>query len=506
MDLKTLTIGKARELLIKRELSSEELTRECFGQIRERDNVIHAFLEADEGAAIGQAREADQKLARGEALPALAGIPGAIKDNILVKGSRATAASKILEHYVAPYDATVVRRLREDGAVILGKTNLDEFAMGSSTENSGFGHTRNPHDHSRVPGGSSGGSAAAVADGMALWALGSDTGGSIRQPAGFCGVVGLKPTYGSVSRYGLIAMASSLDQIGPFAKTVQDTALIFEAIAGYDAMDATSAPNVIYRGIGEEISNAKSEIRNLRIGVPKEYFVKGIESAVEHAVRNAIKKLEKMGAEIHEISLPHTKYALPCYYIIQPAEVSANLARYDGIRYGGNKTELGKAGDGRVESLDELYFRTRGKGFGAEVKRRILLGAYVLSAGYYDAFYAKAQKVRRLISEDFLQAFRKVDVMVAPVSPTLAFKFGERAGDPVSMYLSDICTVSASLAGLPALSIPCGSVEIRNEKPEIMKLPIGLQIIGKHYDEKTVLQVGNLLEQEKIQDFLASNS
>jgi aspartyl-tRNA(Asn)/glutamyl-tRNA(Gln) amidotransferase subunit A len=527
VDLKSLTIKTASELLSNREISSVELTRAYLAAIEKQDKDINAFISVYPEEAIAQAKEADKRLGSGEKLHVLTGIPGAIKDNILVKGQRATAGSKMLENYIASYEAAAARLLREAGAVFLGKTNLDEFAMGSSTENSAFGPTRNPYDLDRVPGGSSGGSAAAVGDNIALWALGSDTGGSIRQPAGFCGVVGLKPTYGAVSRYGLIAMASSLDQIGPITKTVEDAEIVFNAIKGRDVMDSTS--------VKSKIKNQKSKlqfkIQNLKIGVPKEYFAEGIEPVVEQAVRSAMKKLETAGAQIIEISLPHTEYALACYYIIQPAEVSSNLARYDGIRYGsrnnaeGNAEQRGKTqrnptSSPRKSALEGLYFETRGGGFGTEVKRRIMLGTYVLSAGYYDAYYAKAQQVRRLIRDDFVKAFEKIDVIIAPTSPTLPFKFGEKTSDPVSMYLADIYTVSANLAGIPALSLPCGyvsrispenSTEQRgtdadqrgtNQRDSALSpresavLSVGLQIMGKHFDEKTILRVGNAIELE----------
>ncbi len=489
MDLRSLTIEKAQELIFRREISTEELVRIYFQRIKELDQEIHAFLDVYEEDALMEARRIDKEI-RDSSLEfqdfPLLGTPGAVKDNILVKGKRATAGSKILENYIAPYDATVIKRLREAGAIILGKTNLDEFAMGSSTENSAFGPTKNPYDLTRVPGGSSGGSAAAVAAGEALWSLGSDTGGSIRQPAGFCGVVGLKPTYGAVSRYGLIAMASSLDQIGPFAKTVLDAAIVFEAISGPDQMDSTSV-QMNYRGLSKEIRDAKFEIKKLRVGIPKEYFAKGIDPEVEKVIKNAIKKLEEFGAKIDEISLPHTPYALACYYIIQPAEVSANLARYDGIKYGKSKFQNSNL---KID-LEKFYCEVRGEGFGKEVRRRILLGTYVLSAGYYDAYYSKAQKVRRLIREDFIDAFKKVDIILTPTSPTAAFKLGERLKDPLSMYLSDIYTVSVNLSGLPALSIPCGTI-ISNKYQSA--LPVGLQIIGRHFDERTILQVGNIFE------------
>jgi len=478
MDLQNLTIFKAHELLRKREISSVELTRACLNAIERLNPEIHAFLSVHPDYALSQAEEADKKISRGDEAGPLTGIPGAIKDNILVDGLPATAGSKILRPYRAVYDATVVSRLKQAGAVVLGKTNLDEFAMGSSTENSAFGPTKNPLDPARVPGGSSGGSAAAVSSAQCLWALGSDTGGSIRQPAAFCGVVGLKPTYGAVSRYGLIAMASSLDQIGPFARSVEDAAAVFEAIAGQDPFDSTSSPKAQYRGLVEEIKNSKLEISDLKIGIPAEYFGEGIEPAVEQAVRQAIKQFEALGAKVSDISLPHTPHALACYYIIMPAEVSANLARYDGIKYGMSK---GK-------TLEEIYFETRGQGFGPEVRRRVMLGTYVLSAGYYEAYYAKAQRVRRLVRRDFEDAFGKVDLILAPTSPTLPFKFGERTQDPLAMYLADVYTVSMNLSGVPALSLP-----VAGDKG----LPVGLQIIGRHFDEKTILRAAYLFEQSR---------
>jgi len=422
--------------------------------IQERDKEIHAFLEVYENNA-------------------KAGIVVAVKDNILVQGKRVSAASKILEPYTASYDATVITKLKEAGAIIIGRTNMDEFAMGSSTENSAYGPTKNPHDLSRVPGGSSGGSAAAVAAGMCDVALGSDTGGSIRQPAAFCGVVGLKPTYGAVSRHGLIAMASSLDVIGPITKTVADAKKVFDVIKGRDPFDSTT--------VESESGIMNYELRkkeNIRIGVPREYFKEGLDPEVEASVKKAIFILHNSGFIIQDISLPHTDYALACYYIIMPAEVSANLARFDGIRYGLSK---------KSDDLLEVYTKTRGEGFGKEVQRRILLGTYVLSAGYYDAYYAKAQKVRALIKRDFQKAFEKVDVIVSPTTPAPAFKFGEKSNDPVEMYLSDIYTVSANLAGVPALSVPCGTTKDG--------LPIGIQFMGKWFGEETLFEVGKKWEQ-----------
>jgi aspartyl-tRNA(Asn)/glutamyl-tRNA(Gln) amidotransferase subunit A len=468
MDLTELTIVKTHEGLQKKEFSAVELCKAYLDKIKEENKEISAFLSIAEDSALSQAKTVDNMIGEGKETPLLAGIPAAIKDNILVEDSKCTAGSKILENYTAPYDATVIKKIKDEGAVILGKTNLDEFAMGSSTENSAFGPTKNPCDLSRVPGGSSGGSAAAVAANMCCYALGSDTGGSIRQPASFCGVVGLKPTYGAVPRFGLMAFASSLDQIGPIAKNVEDCKIVFDTIKGKDELDSTS--------VESKIENCKLKIEDLRIGVPKEYFIKGIESGVEKVVREAIKKYEEMGAKIIEVSLPHTEYALACYYIIAPSEASANLARYDGIKYGFSEKES--------KNLLEVYLKSREEGFGAEVRRRIMLGTYVLSAGYYDDYYLKAQKVRTLIKLDFNKAFEKVDVIFAPVSPTTAFKIGEKTDDPLTMYLSDIFTISINLAGLPALSIPCGKAN---------GLPVGLQVIGKPFEDGKILGIGELL-------------
>jgi len=473
MRLNELTIAQAARGLKRKELSSVELTQTVFEQIKKRDLKVKAFLSLDEKGALSSAKEIDEKRAHEDILGGLAGIPVAIKDNILVRGLKCSAASKILENYVAPYDATVISKLKEAGAVIIGKTNMDEFAMGSSTENSAFFATKNPYDLQRVPGGSSGGSAAAVAANETIYALGSDTGGSIRQPASFCGVVGLKPTYGAVSRFGLMAMASSLDQIGPITKTVGDCQTVFDAINGKDKLDSTSVD------LKKEIRNTKFEIKNLRIGMPKEYFAQGLDKDVEKLVKEAIKKLENLGARVKEINLPYSEYALACYYIIMPSEVSANLARYDGIKYG--YSEFDKAGD-----LMEVYLGSRHHGFGAEPRRRIMLGTYTLSAGYYDAYYLKAQKVRTLIEHDFEKAFKEVDVIVTPVSPTPAFKFGEKIDDPLKMYLSDIYTVSINLAGVPALSMPCGRVG---------GLPVGLQIVGPQMGEPLIFGTALALEQ-----------
>jgi aspartyl-tRNA(Asn)/glutamyl-tRNA(Gln) amidotransferase subunit A len=458
--MKDLTVKKIQEGLLSKKFSAVELAKEYLKRIKKEDKKISSFVTITEDLALERAKEADKLISEKKA-SALTGVPIAVKDNILVKGEKCTCSSKILENYKAPYSATVVERLK--GMVILGKTNLDEFAMGSSTENSAFFATKNPHDLKRVPGGSSGGSAAAVAADLAPVALGSDTGGSIRQPASFCGVVGLKPTYGAVSRYGLVAFASSLDQIGPIAKNAQDAQIIFNAISGKDPKDSTS--------VEYKIKNIKLKIEDLTIGVPKEYFVEGINTEVKKIIKEAVKKIEKKGAKIKEISLPHTKYAIPAYYLIATPEASSNLARFDGIKYGLSKAE---------ESLIDVYLKTKAQGFGAEVKRRIMLGTYALSAGYYDAFYLKAQKVRTLIKKDFDRVFSKVDFVFTPVAPTAAFKIGEKTDNPLEMYLADIFTVSASLAGLPAVSVPVGFAG---------KLPVGLQILGRPFEENNILEL-----------------
>jgi len=466
--MNNLTIVQAHKGLLEKEFSALELTKFFLNKIKKQDKKISAFITVTDDLALSQAKEVDKLISKGKKVPILAGVPVAVKDNILVEGIKATCASKVLEDYIAPYDATCIKKLKELGAVILGKTNLDEFAMGSSTEHSAFFSTKNPHDLTRVPGGSSGGSAAAVAADLCCYALGSDTGGSIRQPASFCGVNGLKPTYGTVSRYGLIAFASSLDQIGPITKTAQDAEIVFDAISGKDELDSTS--------VESKVTNYKLQITNLKIGIPKEYFIKGIDPEVEKIVKQAIKKIEEMGAKIEEISLPHTEYALPIYYIIMPSEASANLARYDGIKYGLSKSN---------KDLLGVYLKSRADGFGDEVKRRIMLGTYALSAGYYDAYYLKAQKVRTLIRHDFDKAFKKVDAIFTPTSPFPAFKLGEKIKDPVSMYLSDIFTASVNLVGLPAVSVPVDSVG---------KLPVGLQIIGKPFEENKILEISKIYE------------
>ncbi len=476
--LNRLTIADLADRLARREVSSRDAVQACLDQIQRVDGELHAFLHCDADAALAQADAADAAR-RPHAAPAgrpLLGVPVALKDVIAVRGQPLTCGSRILEHFIAPYDATVAARLKAAGAILLGRLNMDEFAMGSSTENSGFGVTRNPWDTSRVPGGSSGGSAAAVAAHECIAALGSDTGGSVRQPAAFCGVVGLKPTYGCVSRYGLVAFASSLDQIGPITKTVRDAATLMQAISGHDPLDSTSVP----RPVPDYAAVLTGDVRGLKLGLPREYAaVGGLDAEVRQAVDAAVKHFQSLGAEVVEVSLPHAEYAGATYYIIAPAEASANLARFDGVRYGL-----------RVEGADplEMYSRTRGAGFGAEVKRRILLGTYVLSSGYYDAYYLHAQKVRTLIRRDFLQAFEQVDAIVTPTAPTAAFKIGEKTSDPLQMYLADIFTVSCNLAGICGVSLPCGFTA----NP---KLPIGLQLLGKPFNEATLLRLAHAYEQ-----------
>lgn len=476
MELEKLSACKIGELIRKREISSVEVTRYFLERIDLTEKKINAFLHVNKNC-LKEAEQADQELKNIENPHPLFGVPISIKDNISVKNLPLTCASKILEGYIAPFDATVVERLKRIKTPILGKTNLDEFAMGSSTEYSAFGPTKNPWDTERAPGGSSGGSAASVAAGSSPMSLGSDTGGSIRQPASFCGVVGLKPTYGRVSRYGLVAFGSSLDQIGPITKTVEDAALLLEIIAGKDPMDTTSSPHPVKSYFG--LLKKNTDLKGWRIGLPKEYFVEGIDSEIEQKIKEAAKKLQERGAEIIEISLPHTPYAIACYYIIAPAEASSNLARFDGVRYGL-----------RVESEDvqDMVATTRGAGFGPEVKRRILIGTFTLSAGYYDAYYLKAQRVRRLIKEDFQKAFEKVDAILTPTSPIPPFKLGERLADPIQMYLADIFTISANLAGIPAVSVPVG-LDSRN-------LPVGAQIMGAWFEEEKILQVALALEEE----------
>jgi len=474
MELTALTIHEMQALLAEKKTSSAELTKAFLDRIEHTDGDVNAFITVCRDEAMRQAGEADRRLAAGGA-PPLTGIPLALKDIFNTEGVRTTCASKILENYVAPYDATAVARLREAGAVFLGKLNMDEFAMGSSNENSAFGPVRNPWNIETVPGGSSGGSAAAIAARQAAGTLGTDTGGSIRQPASHCGVVGLKPTYGRVSRYGVIAYASSLDQVGPVARDVEDCAFLLQTVAGHDPADSTS----VDIEVPDYLATLKDGVKELRVGLPKEYFIDGIDPDVRSSVDQAVETLRSLGAEIVEVSLPHTEYAVACYYLIATAEASSNLARYDGVRFGLRVDE--------GEGLIEMYNRSRAAGFGDEVKRRIMLGTYALSSGYYDAYYLKAQKVRTLIRQDFLEAFNKVDVLATPVAPTAAFRIGEKAEDPLQMYLSDIFTIPVNLAGTCAMSLPCGL--------SADGLPVGLQLIGKPFGEAEILRAGYAFEQ-----------
>ncbi|NUN15812.1 MAG: Asp-tRNA(Asn)/Glu-tRNA(Gln) amidotransferase subunit GatA [Myxococcales bacterium] len=462
-----------RERVVSKQISASELTGLFLDRIAKTDATYRAFLLVDRDSALAQARAIDGAIVRGDDVGPLAGVPVAIKDQIVTRGLRTTCASRMLEGFVPPYDATVVDRLRRAGAIIIGKTNQDEFAMGSSTENSAYGPTRNPWDPNRVPGGSSGGSAVAVALRQVPLALGTDTGGSIRQPASLCGVVGLKPTYGRVSRFGAVAFASSLDQIGPFANTVPDTAAIMNVIAGHDPNDSTCVP----AAVPDYLSGLDGGIAGIKVGVPREYFVPGMTAGVESAIQAGIDRLRAAGAELVEISLPHTDYCVATYYIIATAEASSNLARYDGVRYGYRAKE--------PKDLYDMYSRSRDEGFGSEVKRRIMLGTYVLSSGYYDAYYRKAQQVRTLIRQDFDAAFQKVDVIACPVSPVTAFKLGEMVEDPLQMYLMDILTISCNLAGLPGISVPCGFSD---------NLPVGLQLLAKPLGETVLLRTARAHE------------
>ncbi len=468
------SIRKLHQQLITKERSAVEIAQDSLARMERLEPQLHAFLQITRDRALAQAQRVDAQIAAGEDIGLLAGIPIGIKDNLCTLGIRTTCGSKILENFVPPYESTVTSRLAEAGAVMVGKTNLDEFAMGSSTENSAYQLTANPWDTSRVPGGSSGGSAAAVAADECPIALGSDTGGSIRQPASFCGVVGLKPTYGLVSRYGLVAYASSLDQIGPFGRSVEDTAILLQAIAGHDPKDSTS----LKIEIPDYTQSLTNSLKGKKIGVIRETFGEGLDPVVGEAVQTALQTLEKLGATVQEISCPRFRYGLPTYYIIAPSEASANLARYDGVKYGYRTAE--------AENLLEMYMKTRAEGFGAEVKRRIMIGTYALSAGYYDAYYLKAQKVRTLIKQDFEQAFEQVDVLVCPTAPTTAFKAGEKTDDPLSMYLSDLMTIPVNLAGLPGMSLPCGF--------DAQGLPIGLQIIANVLREDQIFAVASAYE------------
>ncbi|MBI4744086.1 MAG: Asp-tRNA(Asn)/Glu-tRNA(Gln) amidotransferase subunit GatA [Actinobacteria bacterium] len=474
MDLFKKTAFELHNLLKEKSVSAEEICKSVFSKINEVEDKVKSYVTLTEDLALKKAKEVDEKIKNDEEISPLSGIPIAIKDNMCTKGILTTCSSKILSNYIPIYSSTVVERLFEQDVVMVGKTNMDEFAMGSSTENSSFGPTRNPVDLGRVPGGSSGGSAAAVAADEAIIALGSDTGGSIRQPAALCGVVGMKPTYGLVSRYGLVAFASSLDQIGPITKDVTDCAILLNHIVGYDSKDSTS----IKTEAPDYTKALVNNVKGLRIGVPKELMAEGIQPEVKSAVENALKVLSEAGACVEETTLPHSDYALSAYYIIAPAEASSNLARFDGVRYGYRTKES--------DDIIEMYKKTRSEGFGKEVKRRIMLGTYALSAGYYEAYYGQAQKIRTLIIDDFNKAFEKFDVLIFPTSPTVAFKIGERVSDPLQMYLSDVCTIPVNLAGLPGISIPCGKAD---------NLPIGLQIIGKSLNEETILKVAYTFEQ-----------
>jgi aspartyl-tRNA(Asn)/glutamyl-tRNA(Gln) amidotransferase subunit A len=474
MNLEQISITEVRESVLQATTKAVDWAGQFFERIEVENPKINAYLALGQERAFGAAAKIDQEVADGRTLPPLAGVPIGVKDVLAMRGLPATAGSKILSGYRPPYDATVVTRLEEAGAVLLGKLNCDEFAMGSSKENSAYGPVRNPAALDRVPGGSSGGSAAAVAAGMAVATLGTDTGGSIRQPASFCGVVGLLPTYGRVSRYGLIAFASSLDRVGPITRTVRDSAILLGVLAGHDPMDATSSR----MAVPDYTAALDKPVAGLRVGVPLEYFADGLDSEVRAAVEQTIEQLRQAGCSIRPVSLPHTKYAVPTYYVLATAEASSNLARFDGVRYGFRAPD--------ANSLSAMYRQSRALGFGAEVKRRILLGTYALSAGYYDAYYKKAQQVRTLLTQDFLAAFQDVDVMVTPTAPTPAFKLGEKTDDPLSMYLADIYTVTASLAGICGISVPCGKSS--------EGLPIGAQILGRHFDEATVLRVAQAVE------------
>ncbi len=473
MKIHEMTAHELHNMLKTKEISAKEITTEIFSHVHQVEDRMKSYITLTEEKAYAAADIVDKKIAGNEEISPLAGIPAAIKDVLSTKGIDTTCASKMLDGYVPPYDAAVIEKLYKNDMVMVGKTNCDEFAMGSSTENSSYFPTRNPWNTDMVPGGSSGGSAASVAAGQAVYSLGTDTGGSVRQPASFCGVVGLKPTYGRVSRNGLVALASSLDQIGPFTKDIRDCAIVMNAIAGYDKKDSTS----ISRPVPDYTEALKKDIKGLKIGVPKEYFAEGIQSEVRDAIETSLQKLEELGAIVEETSLPHSKYALAVYYLIQPSECSSNLAKFDGVRYGYR--------DKSAENLIDMYMKTRSEGFGKEVKRRIMLGTYALSSGYYDAYYLKALKVRTLILQDFEKAFGEYDVLVAPTSPTVAFPFGEKTENPLQMYLSDICTIPINLAGIPGLSIPCGFSD---------GLPIGLQILGEPFSEEKLLQVGYAFE------------
>jgi len=475
MELPFLSIGEASRLIKKGEISPVDLTESVLGRISRLDEELNTYITVMGEKAMDAARTAEKEIASGSYRGPLHGIPIGLKDIFVMKGVPATCGSKMLENFLPPYDATVTKKILGAGAIVVGKNNMDEFAMGSSTESSYFGPTKNPWDVERVPGGSSGGSAAATAASLCLGSIGTDTGGSIRQPASFCGVVGMKPTYGRVSRFGMIAFASSLDQAGPITKTVEDTAIILNAISGHDPMDSTC----VNTQAPDYTLSLRDDIKGVKVGVPREYFIPGMDREVEEAAKKAIALVEGLGGEIVEISLPHTEYAVVTYYIIAPSEASSNLARYDGVKYGYRTAN--------AETLRDMYFRTRAEGFGSEVKRRIMLGTYALSAGYYDAYYLKAQRVRTLIKKDFDDAFRKVDVIMAPTAPEVAFRLGEKTGDPIKMYLSDVLTIPCNIAGLPGISVPCG---FSSEG-----LPIGIQVLGKPFDEGSVIHLAHAYEQ-----------
>ena len=475
MELPFLSIGEASRLVKKGEISPVELTESVLDRITKFDGDLNTYITVMGEKAMDAARTAEKVIASGSYRGPLHGIPIGLKDIFVMKGVPATCGSKMLENFFPPYDAAVTKKIVDAGAVVMGKNNMDEFAMGSSTETSYFGPTKNPWDTGRVPGGSSGGSAAATAASLCLGSIGTDTGGSIRQPASFCGVVGMKPTYGRVSRFGMIAFASSLDQAGPITKTVEDAAIILNAISGHDPMDSTC----VNSPVPDYTLSLKDDIKGMKVGVPSEYFVQGMDAEVENAARKAIALVKDLGGEIVEISLPHTEYAVVTYYIIAPSEASSNLARYDGVKYGYRTAN--------ADTLRDMYFKTRAEGFGSEVKRRIMLGTYALSAGYYDAYYLKAQRVRTLIKKDFDDAFKKVDVIMAPTAPEVAFRFGEKTGDPIKMYLSDVLTIPCNIAGLPGISVPCGFSSDG--------LPIGIQVLGKPFDEGSVLHVAHAYEQ-----------
>jgi len=476
MQLTNLTIREAHDLLTSKKISSVELTQAMLQRIRDVDPKIKSYVTIREDVALEQAKRADERLGKGENVTPLTGIPFAMKDCISTRGVRTTCSSKILENYVPQYNATVTNKLLDSGAVLIGKTNMDEFGMGSSCENSAFFNTHNPWDLERVPGGSSGGAAAAMSAGLCTFSIGEDTGGSVRMPAGFCNVSGIKPTYGRVSRYGLIALVSSFDCIGPMARDVYDCATVLEAIAGHDEHDSTTFNSPV----PQYNKNLEKSVKGMKLGIPKEYFVAGMEAGVGSSIQEAIRQFEKLGMEVHEVSLPHTKYGLPVYYLLLFAEASANLARMDGTRFGLSKSENAK-------NVIDIYLQTRREGFGDEVKRRIMLGAYALSAGYYDAYYLKAQKVRTLLRADFETALASVDVLLAPTCPTTAFKLGEKTSDPLEMYLSDIYVVATNPAGVPALALPCGFSK---------NMPVGMQLVGRHLDEQTLFQVGHAYQQE----------